>query len=271
MSDPEDEATEPAVLPEQEKPLRVVYESLRVAGRLALALNLPARDLPRWLTLAVFHELRGRGRRQREIAVDLGYSMRKVALLARALKENFLDANAQHTLPRRIEYVLWAESMSEARLTRALSDEPPEAVAAALQQLVEEGRVTVQPGRVAHYRAVRPRSRLARDEWLARVDGLAHLLGTVTDAVYGRFFAREPGASFARTVSLRVRAEDLDAVRRLYEETVWPALCELDERAKDADDAVDLNVLWLVAPRDLLNNETGSARSNSKDSEVDHE
>lgn len=247
-----EEEEDVAVLPAHEKPLRVVYEGLRVAGRMALALGLPARDLPRWLHLAVFHELRQRGRRQREIADDLGYSMRKVALLARALKDNFLDAHASHTLPRRIEYMLWAEPLSEARLCRALPDEPAHDVGEALRLLIAEGRVAEVPGRVPHYKATRPSSRLARDEWLARMDGLGHLLGTVMDAVYGRFFAAEPGPSFARTVSLRVRPQDLVELTRLYETQLWPALCALDEAAQGDPEAVDLNVAWVVALRDLM-------------------
>jgi hypothetical protein len=67
----------------------------------------------------------------------------------------------------------------------------------------------------------------------------------VTNAVYGRFFQAEPRA-FARTLSLRLRPQDRQALTELYEEVIWKRLAALDERAKDDPQAesVDVSLVW---------------------------
>lgn len=228
---------------------RVTYELLRAAAGLGVAVDLSLGDLRRLLQMAGFHVLRSAGYRVEEIAERLGISRRKAAQLSIQLKRNFLAASTEHTLPRKVEFVLWASPQSRARLGQALpaatSDELDEAIA----RLLEEGRVEERPGRVTTYARVRPKMRLVRDELLARIDGLGNLAANAADAIHARFFGDEE-RSFARTVSLHVRPEDFDELRRLYEDVLWPRLVALDEAAAEtgADSAaVDLSIQW--APR----------------------
>ena len=60
-------------------------------------------------------------------------------------------------------------------------------------------------------------------------------MGSVTNAVYGRFFRAEPRA-FARTLTFRVRKDELDELRKLYEEVIFPKIVELDARALTPND-----------------------------------
>lgn len=236
-------------IPKEELARRVVYSLLAPAARVGRAFKLPLSELRDWAELAYFHELRASGRKQREIAEALGVSMRSVANLSSRLKQNFLDPEREVGLPRRIEFMLWAEDLSLARLQQVLSSEDPAAIDAAVASLVAEGRIVEIEGPRPVYSVTRSENRLYSDMWLARVDGLNHLVSTVSAAVFGRFFAGEP-RSFARTIGLRVRPEDLPKLRALYEEQIWPALKALDDAAAaDGDaEAIDIALCW--APND---------------------
>lgn len=230
---------------------RVIYALMLPAVRLARVFGVPLKMVERWLHMAYFHELRDSGLKMREAAGHLKVSMRKAALLSKQLKDNFLQPEQVKTLPRRIEFCLWAQPLSFARLQQAMPEVEPVTLTAALDQLVAEGRLTLNRGRTTTYAATRPERRLVRDNWLARIDGLNNLLGTVSDAVYGRFFAAEPRA-FARTLSFRMRSQDREKLQALYEEQIWPTLVALDEASRDDENAeqVELSLCW--APYEYL-------------------
>ncbi len=231
---------------------RVVYALFLPAVRLAFSFGLPIRELVEWLEMAYFHETRRRGLVMREASERLGVSVRKVAMLASQLKQNFAQPDREVELPRRIEFLLWAEPLSEARIKQLLSDHAADEIREALDQLVAEGRATEQPGRVTKYAVVKSEFRLVNQRgWLSRIDGLNNLLGSVTNAVYGRFFHAEPRA-FARTLSLRVRPADRPRLQQLYEEAIWETLRRLDAEAKDDPEAqqVDVSIVW--APYDYV-------------------
>ena len=88
-------------------------------------------------------------------------------------------------------------------------------------------------------------------DWLARLDGLNNLLSTVANAVDARFFQDNPHA-FARTVSLRVREEDMPKLHALYNDVIWDTLRELDALARDDESAqeIDLSLVW--APYEFI-------------------
>lgn len=230
---------------------RVVYAGLLGVSRWAAAANLSLRSAKTLLRTGYFHALRRRGLQLKAIADRLGISERQAANLSRQLKTNFATAERAHTTPRRIEFMVWGEPLSEGRIAQAMPDVPADEVRAALDELIASGRVIEHVGRTPLYEAARPESRLPRDTWLARIDALDHLLAAVGDAVVGRFFRGEPKA-FARTISLRVREADLPALQALYEETIWPALAALDEAAKGDPQATALNYVVLHAPRDYI-------------------
>lgn len=230
---------------------RVVYAGLMGVARWASAVDQPLKVAQGLLRTSYFHVLRRRGHGLRDIAERLGISERHAANLSRALKTTFTQPERAHTIPRRVEFVVWGEPLGEARICQALADVAPADVRAALDELLAAGRIVELPGRTPTYEVARTESRLPRDTWLARIDALDHLLAAVGDAVVGRFFRSEPRA-FARTVSLRVRPEDLPALQRLYEETVWPALARLDQAAKGDPASIAMNYVVVHAPRDYI-------------------
>lgn len=243
--------------PDPELSRQVVYALLLPAVRLALALGVPVRDVADELEVAYFHETRRQGLKTREAAERMGTSLRKVAELSNRLKQRFLGLQAEHELPRRIEFLLWAGPESEAHVRQALPDVDPAEISAALRLLVEQQRAVLVEGRTPRFEALRSDRRLVADSLLARLDALGNLAENVSHAVFARFF-RGDARAFARTLNFRVRTEDLARLQRLYEEHVWPALRALDEAAKNSPDtqAMDLSVLW--APHAYLQQTEGA-------------
>lgn len=240
--------TEAAGPPEHEYSRRVLYSLLLPAMRLAGARAMSLRELSHWLETAYFHELKARGLKMREMADVLDVSMRKVAMLSKQLKLNFLAPEREVELPRLVEFALWAEPLSKARLTQTFSAIEPEELDEALDLLVAEGRVVELEGRVVRYDIASPTRRMVGRNWMARIDALNNLMNNVADTVSARFFEADERA-FARTLQLRIRPEDLGELQKMYEEKVWETLKELDERARGDELAVPIGVSILWAPQ----------------------
>jgi hypothetical protein len=250
------EATNPESVPDaressREMGRRVLYTLLEPAVRLAFTLGVSMKELIDWLQMAYYHETKRNGLKVMETARLLNVTPRTVTTLSQRLKMNFLCMSEENDLARRIEFVLWAGPLSEIRLCNALEDDPPEQVREVLAQLVANGRVVRENGRTVTFRIARHQVRLARDTLQARLDGLSNLLGSVANAVYGRFFKEEPLA-FARTITLRVREQDLDRLGELYEKVLWERLVEIDRAAAEDPTAhtVDLSIVY--APADYI-------------------
>lgn len=244
--------TDPDGFTQDELHERVVYALLRGVTRAARATRFPSKALGRLVELAYFHELRSTGRSVKAIGSWLGVSPRRAAQLSKALRQAFVHAERAHTLPRRIEFALWAEPLGEGRIRQALGRDVSAAdVRGALDALIGQGRVRRIEGRTPTYAVTRGDSRMPRDTWLARIDALDHLVGTVADVVAARFFDGDARA-FARTVSLRVRQRDRAELRRLYEDVIWPALERLDAAAADDPTAEAMNLALLWAPKDYV-------------------
>ncbi len=234
----------------QEIRQRVLYALMLPVVRLSYVFGLSMKEAGELFQMAYYHETRRRGLKMREASQALDVSMRKIAMLSKQLKFNFAQADQEHGLPRRLEFLLWAEPMSAVKMAQALNLTEAEVVEA-LAVMEEAGRVARQDGRVVTWSVVRDQGRLVQDAWLARVDALHNMLGSVTNAVYGRFFAQD-SRTFARTLNFRVRKEDLGQLRAMYEEHVWKTLAELDRRAKGEDGAetMDLSMVW--APSETI-------------------
>jgi hypothetical protein len=223
---------------------RVVYAFLYNIARLADRLDdyldddRPLKAVGKELQVAWFHALRRRGLKLREISERLGISSASAANLSKRLKNNFLAGEGHMELARRIQFMIEAEPLSVARVAQILVDAEPANVQAAVDTLLEEGRIVPLPGRVTRYRAQRS-SRVVRDQILGRLDGLNQLVGAVTQVAYTRFFKPETPA-FARVLQLRARPADRARLRALYEQHIWPLLAEIDAAAVDADDAETL-------------------------------
>ena len=237
---------------------RVVYALLGPAVRLARFSGLDLRAVAELVEMRAFHEVQREGKTLAEAGRELAISLRSVARLSRRLKTNFLQDEAAQTLPRRIEFALWTGPMSEARLGQVMVEETPETVRTALDHLLAEGRIVEQPGRTVVY-AARRETRLVREAWLNRIDGLENLLATVADAVGSRFFggpsaSTSASPSLARNLTFRVRDQDAAELQKLYEEVLWPALRALDQAAHEDPESpardVALSLVW--APYEWL-------------------
>ena len=219
----------------QELVERVTYALLSGAVRVGKTFGLPLKRFRQLLEMRSFHELQRERLSIPEIAGRLGVSPRTAAQLAKRLKTNFLSPEREHTLPRRIEFVVWPRPLGAARIRQALGDVSPEEVEAALGRLVDSGRLVRRPGRTPKYEVRRQESRMVADALLSRIDGLDNLMRSVSNAVFGRFFRDDP-LSLARTISLRMRRSDLPRLQELYEQAVWTTLTGLEARVKGAPD-----------------------------------
>lgn len=268
MSDDDRDPPAPEAPPEADAPdadapglaeqrARVAHAVLRAAIRLAAAGGLSLKQLGALLEMGYFELLRREGLDLKVIAERLGVSLRTVDRLSKQLKHNFADFEDEHTLPRRIELVLWAGARTEGRILQALGEIDRAQVKRTLDRLVDSGRLLREDGRTPRYGVARQAYRLVRDAWLARLDGLDNLLRSVGNTIEARFF-RPTEPAFARTLNLHVRPADLPRLTRLYEDIIWKELAALDAAAEGDPDAVtlDFSVLW--APHDLLDGDKPS-------------
>lgn len=238
-------------LSEEEYRTRVIFAMLLPAARLMVRFKTPLREIKNLVELAAYREARRRGLKMKEIRQQLSISMSKVGLLSKSLKEHFAAPEREHELPRRILTLLWAGPLSESRLCQALegSHEAQEVVQA-LALMLEDKRLQLTQERTPRYCLGEPRYRLVQEPWMARVDALGDLMLSVARTVEARFFEEDPRA-MARTLSFRARPEDLHRLQKLYEEEIFPLICELDEAVDPAQDSVPLRLSVLWSPQDL--------------------
>lgn len=235
---------------ESELRSRIIFSLMVPIAQVATTLNLPLSDMKKWLETAYFQEARRRGLELKEITQVMDVSISKASLLSRQLKENFLESQQEHELPRRIEYMLWAQPLSEGRLSQVLPGIEADELRDALDLLVREQRIAMKqeaPGLEPKYELQIKKARRVWDNWLARLDGLQNALRTVGDTVYSRFFATDLPA-FARTLTFHIRDEDVEALERFYEEEVFPFIENLNNAAEDSGDAktISLSLFWAL-------------------------
>ena len=241
---------------------RVLFSMMSPVAKLSSTQSVGLKELTKMMRLSYFRRLRHRGSTLREIGEALDVSVRTAKRLSKQLKENFFAPELEHELLRRIEFMLWAAPMSKARLHQVIEDAGEDDIAEALAQLQREERIHELDDRPGFYEATRPGAgtRLVRQGLVARIGALNAFMDNVTNAIYGRFFVDEE-AAFARTLSFRLRPQELDELRALYEEVIWPRLRELDALAEQdpGDDeaparaeplALQLSMCW--APYELI-------------------
>lgn len=251
MSETPDTTQQP--IAETERRQRVLYSVSGAIVRLAYAFGIKLKELSYWIETSYFHFLRDQGMTLNEIARELDISPRKASMLSRQLKSNFMASERQHGAPRRVEFLLWAEPMSAARLKQLLQREfNAGEIDDAIAELLEQERIKPTENPVTTtYTLAKSASRMYRDEFLTKIDGLNHFSKTFANVTLGRFETQDP-RSFARTATLRCAPDDTDELREFYQDVIWPKLVELDERAKERDDvfALDVSISW--APYQLI-------------------
>lgn len=234
-------------MPQIEKVRRLTYALMGPAARLASHFNLNLSDVRQLMDMAYFHDARRRGLTLQQIADSMGISLSKAALLSKALKENFVDVEAQAELPRRIEFMLWAEALSLARMKQVLAFSAKE-VNDAVKQLERDGRIAKNNDGV--YELQVSTDRRVWGTWIARMDGVNNALKNVGDAVFARFF-RPNLPAFARTLAFRVLPEDVAELQAFYGQ-LFELVVRLDERAaKHPEEAVELSLSLFWAPDDV--------------------
>lgn len=221
---------------------------LSQSARLAQRVGGSFKEIRELAGLAYFSELRRRGMTQRQAAQQLDISSRKASQLGASLRETFWQSDREAGLPRRIEYILWAAPASRARIKQVLPDIDEALLERAIDALIEEGRVEERGERTPVLRVTRGEARLVKDDWISRLDGVENLVRSVGDTIVHRFLVGGT-ASMARTLSFRMRRDDLDELRDLYENVIWPRLVALERKSEDADDIVemDLSICWAPA------------------------
>lgn len=225
---------------------RLVFALLLPAVRLARRHRVPLKRMKRWIETAYYREVQTDEMTIREVADRLDVSTSKVSLLSRQFKENFAGGDAELALSRRIEFMLWAEPLSLARLKQVLTDVEDAEIERVVDQLLDDDRLRAdESGRQTVFELNLQADRRTWDSWLARIDGLDNLLANLADTVYGRFFAEEP-ATFARTLTFRLRPEALDRLRTFYEEELFGLVRQLDAETEEDEEAqsLSLSVLW---------------------------
>lgn len=226
---------------------RLVYSLLKPGTRIADRFHVPLKQVTQLVQLVFYEKKRSRGLSIKQISEEFQTSTRTVDRLIKSLREDFFDPETEHELPRKIEFLLWAEPLGAQRIAQLLPDHDEAAIREALDLLIAQQRVVEQEGRTTLYAATQKANRLADSTEAAKIDALNHLLGTVIQAVERRFLERDPRAG-ARNVSLRMRREDLQEIEHLYETLIWPKLCELDERASGAEDTIELGWVTCWSP-----------------------
>ena len=223
---------------------RMIDCLLRPALQLAALHQVSLRELHEAVEVAYFQELRHGGMRMRDISELLGVSARKAASLSNRLKHRFAP-ETEIAVARRLEFLLWGQPLSRARILRALPGVNEQAVDQALSELVSDGRLReVRRSRSTVFERIAQHSRLVSANWASMLDAVANLQSNVAATVVARM-VRDDRRAFARTISFYVRQSDLHLLRAEYER-LWQRVEELEGDANGAPDAiaVDLSVLW---------------------------
>ena len=216
--------------------------------RLAVRRGLPLRALRDLVGMAYFHETRRQHMTNPVAAERLGVSLRTITHLSRRLKD-FLTVENAHGLPRKIEYLLWAEPISAARIKQTVRAEPSE-IEDALQRLRQEERIRLRDD--GRYEVTRRQFGLVNDHDLgARIDGLRHQLEVVADSVEHRFFGGEHTPAFARTYAFRLRRRDAGLIREWYE-LLRKYVDLMEDLARGAEDQVEMALTIAWAPHQMV-------------------
>ena len=156
----------------EELQTRIVYAIIQASASLSATFGFGLKTFERLAHMAAFHVLRRQRFDLNQIAQHLKVSRRKVDLLSRVLKDHFFDQFVApedgEALQRRIEFMLWAQPMSAARLKQVMPKVANADIDSALESLAQAGRVAHTQGEYTITHGASP----SRDHWLARLGGI---------------------------------------------------------------------------------------------------
>ncbi len=228
---------------------RLVFSSLRLASRLAFRGRNSLGLIRRMAELAYFQQALRSGKKKGELGVILDVEATKVAELTRELREQFLEAEREHGLPRQLLSLLWASPQTLAQIHKSLPGFSRAEVDAALGALLEQERVREVPGRTPRYAPTGVMQRLTIVPWMAKLDGLNTLMDHVYAAVLARMERSDPRA-MVRNIAFQVSPEDTERLGAFYESVLIPFLAELDANAQKEEAPVQMkfSILWAPDP-----------------------
>lgn len=236
---------------EKEIAERVLYALLGPPAKIARVFSFPLNVVRERFEMAYYHETKRQDMKMKEVAELMDVSMSKVALLSRALKENF-GSSEELELTRRIEFMLWVGPLSLAKIKQVLPNATKKQINAAIRELLAEKRIKkIRRDQTTVYQLEIDVDRRVWDSWLAKIDGLNNVLRNVTDAVFARFFTDE-SAAFARTLTFRIKREDVPRLKQFYEQELFKFIQELDAETEGDEDALPINLSLFWAPYDFL-------------------
>lgn len=226
---------------------RLVFALLIPAVRVARRAGLHLGDLVNLVELASVYDHRRQGHTQSAIADALNVGRRKVTTLVTQLKTNFFEPGHNEEelgLLRRIEFLVWPEPLSEARILQHLKGTDTDMVRRALLQLKAQARVVQRPdGRYETFRE----SRIVSPDVAKRVDGLRNMMVAIDELVERRFM-QPVQQGLARIVRLYVDESLMEELSTFYATIVYPKLDLLEQRSLGLDSKRPVAVGYFWAP-----------------------
>lgn len=249
---------------------RLLFSLLKPVVRFARRCRFPLDRFVELLTLAYFKDLRDNGLTVKEAATLLDKSVRTVTAISQRVKDDFFAPEAEHGLPRRLEFLLSQGTQTLGELNDAVASWASDdgAVEAALQSLIRDGRV-VEERTLDGERRFRVSSSYADlnlDSWQRRIDALNHLGEAMLDTVIARLQQNDDDA-FARVFTFGARPERLAELRETVYQTLRGGTLQLeDDAALEGRSRERYHIVFCVSPvvPDTDLDPSGAARRSRK-------
>lgn len=213
--------------------LKLVALSLEPALVLSRIIALPLNDLQDLVATGYFREARARGLSYRTIARRFDKSLRTIATLAKEADSHDIlpSATAALTTRRRIlELIAKRRRITRVALSRAMLNVDSHMLEHELEQLCRQGLLRDEKGTL---RAAQSYADMTAGGLAQRLDAVRHLLTTVTQVIYQKFFhvEGEQREAFARTFTFRADGETLEALRKEAYDGLRAAVLAADKAA----------------------------------------
>ncbi len=225
--------------------LRVIALALEPALVLSRIAGLPLDDVQTLVATGYFREMRSRGHSLRAVARRFGKSLRTVATLSKQTAEQgrFAQLGERMTLQRKlVAHIANGGSVTRAHLPRAMGIVTPELIDDVTRQLIEDGIVIEDGGKL---RVVADLLLLTGSTLDQRLDSVRHFLDACTQMLHERFFV--PGSdqqAFARVLSFAALPEELAQIGKAHYAALAEAVVQADARASQQADATPASVVF---------------------------
>ncbi len=209
---------------------RVVYSLLRVVARIGIRLRLPLDKVGFLLKMAYFQEARdGQGLELEPIADLFGKSLRTVSTLNRQFHSDFFAPEREIQFRRDLAALLNKRACARAEFADLFPERNDNDLAAALDDLIREGRVVETNGR--YRRNPEDHDFFDEHDFARRIDGLNRQMDIIAETVWTRL--ADPNAA----TSAAARSYVFAASNADFERLIEGVLAKLRQEAIAADDA----------------------------------